>query len=61
MAFPLPTQVTCPRCGAFAFPTDSAVRASQSSASWAVVTYKCAGPGCGHFVSYSPITGRVER
>ena len=59
MTFPLPTQITCTRCGAFAFPTDQAIRASQSSASWSSVMYKCAGPGCGQLVPYSPITGRV--
>ena len=60
MSLPLPTQVTCPHCGAFAFPTDQAVRASQSGASWSTATYKCAGPDCFRFVQYSPISGRVE-
>lgn len=59
MTFPLPSQLTCPRCGAVAFPTDSAIRASESNASVAQVAYKCTGIGCHQFVNYSPITGRI--
>ena len=59
MAFPLPAQITCPRCGAFAFPTDGAIRASQSNASTSTVWFQCAGTGCRRLIGYSPITGRV--
>ncbi len=60
MTSPLPSQIQCPRCGAFAFPTDQAVRASQSNASWSTVAFKCEGVGCHRLINYSPITGRVD-
>ena len=59
MAFPLPSQLTCPHCGAVAFPTDGAVSASQSNASYAIVWFQCAGAGCRRQFGYSPITGRI--
>ncbi len=60
MTFPLPSQIQCPQCGAFAFPTDQAVRDSQANASVSNVWFKCVGTGCYRSISYSPITGRFD-
>lgn len=59
MTFNLPTQLPCPHCGAVAYPTDQAIRASQSGASWATVPFKCSGPGCRRLLNYSPQSGRL--
>ena len=43
---PVGDGVQCPHCGAFAFPTDDAISASQSNASITTVWFQCAGAGC---------------
>lgn len=59
MTFQLPNHLQCPSCGAVAYPTDQAIRASQSNASWSSVPFKCSAPTCRRVLAYSPHTGRL--